>query len=347
MAQLKKRLRDAAAQALWLSGVTRPERWGRERLPVMTFHRVLPASAIATSPHPEIVVSPEDLAWFLDFFSEHFRCMPLGRAVEARRSEEASDLPALAITFDDGMLDNFEYAAPVLERAGVHASFYIVPENTGTGRLLWPDRVGYSLRALLSSAGGGTRADQLARAHGMERPRDGDQGQQVHELVAQLKKIPSDRVDAFVDALDEEVGSIEMPGWEGMMSFEQVRALRNAGHEIGSHSLSHPILTNCSDERLRRECEGSRRVLQDELGGDIETFCYPNGDHDERVVRAVREAGFKLAVTTRWGSNPGDADPWTLRRCDVQSETSRSETGELSVPRLSWRLSGLHPGLRQ
>ena len=347
MAHVKKRLRDVAADALWQCGLTRPGRWAKERLLVVTFHRVLPPDAIAASPHPEIAVATEELTWFLEFFRQHFRCMPLGPAVAAHRVNESTDPPPMAITFDDGTLDNFEYAAPVLRDAGVRASFFVVAENARNGRLLWPDRVGYSLRALLDHEDGSNRADQLVHAHGIVPPAVGDLGQQIHDLVADLKRLPSERVDAFADALDEEAGSVERPAWEGMMNFDQIRALRDAGHEIGSHSLTHPILTHCDDDRLRKECEGSRRVLQEELGCEPETFCYPNGDHDARVVRAVRDAGFRMAVTTNWGTNSSDANPWTLRRCDVQSETSRSESGALSGPRLAWRLSGLHPGLLQ
>jgi len=345
MTQLRKRLGDAAATALWWSGVTHPARWGKDRLPVVTFHRVLPADAVADSPYPSIAVTPEELAWFLNCFSQYFRCVSLGEAVAAQRAREPANLPWMAVSFDDGTLDNFEYAAPVLQEAGVTATFFVVAQSARSGHLLWPDRVVYGLRALLGQDDGSARAERLALAHGIDRPVAGDARQQAHDLVASLKKIPSDRVDAFADALDEETGRVELAGWEGMMTFDQIRSLREAGHEIGSHSLSHPILTNCDDHRLQKECEESRRLLEEELGVKVGAFCYPNGDHDARVVRAVQKAGFTHAVTTDWGTNSVDADPWTLKRSDIQSHTTRSRSGLLSTPRLAWRLSGLHLGV--
>lgn len=344
MIQLRKRLGDAAAAALWWSGITHPSRWGKDRLPVVTFHRVLPADAVADSPFPTIAVTPEELAWFLNLFSQHFRCVPVGEAVASQRARESADLPWMGISFDDGTRDNFEYAAPVLQEAGIAATFFVVAQNAHSGALLWPDRVVYSLQALLGQTDGSSRADRLALAHGIDRPVVGGGRQQAHDLVVTLKTLPSDRVDAFADALDEEAGPVERASWEGMMTFDHIRDLRDAGHEVGSHSLTHPILTNCDDDRLRRECEESRRHLEEALGGKVGTFCYPNGDHDARVVRAVQKAGFTAAVTTEWGTNPVDADPWTLTRCDIQSQTTRSQSGSLSAPRLAWRLSGLHVG---
>ena len=343
LSKLKRRVGDVAATALWRSGLTHPGRWAKGRLPVVTFHRVLPPEASKESPFPSIAVTPEELAWFLERFSQHFRCMSLREALAAP-SPGAGELPPLAVTFDDGALDNLEYAAPVLRRAGVSATFFIVAQNAESGRLLWPERVVYGLSALLHQPDGVARADRLAAAHELERPKDGDARAQARALVGHLKGISTEQVDAFVDDLEEEVAPPKRAGWEGMMSFEQIRSLRDAGHEIGSHSLTHPIMTNCTDERLTRECVESKRLLEDALASQVDSFCYPNGDHDARVVRAVRDAGFTHAVTTDWGTNSLGADPWTLKRSDIQSHTSRSQDGALSASRLAWRLSALHPG---
>ena len=343
LSKLKRRVGDVAATALWKSGLTHPARWAKDRLPVVTFHRVLPADALAESPYPRIAVTPEELAWFLECFSQHFRCVSLREALAAA-PPNAGDLPPLAVTFDDGTLDNLEYAAPVLRRAGVSATFFIVAQNAQSGRLLWPERVVYGLPVLLRRAGGAGCANRLLVAHGLDGVAEGDPRHQAHALVERLKGIASDQVDAFVDALEAEVGPLHLAEWEGMMSFQQIRSLRDAGHEIGCHSLTHPIMTNCSDLRLKSECEDARRLLENEIGSGIDSFCYPNGDNDARVVQAVHDAGFKHAVTTAWGTNPSGADSLTLKRVEIQSHTSRSQNGSLSASRLAWRLSALHPG---
>jgi len=97
----------------------------------------------------------------------------------------------------------------------------------------------------------------------------------------------------------------------------QVREMAAAGIMFGSHSRTHPRLTTCTDARLRDEVANSKKRLEDILGAEIRHFCYPYGDHDERVVNAVAEAGYATACTTVRGVvRPGD-DPLRLPRLAV------------------------------
>jgi peptidoglycan/xylan/chitin deacetylase (PgdA/CDA1 family) len=82
----------------------------------------------------------------------------------------------------------------------------------------------------------------------------------------------------------------------------QVRLMVKWGWEIGSHTVSHPILTRCSSATLRRELVLSRRVLQHEFDVPVDFLCYPGGIYDGRVMRAAREAGYLAATSIRYGA---------------------------------------------
>jgi peptidoglycan/xylan/chitin deacetylase (PgdA/CDA1 family) len=82
----------------------------------------------------------------------------------------------------------------------------------------------------------------------------------------------------------------------------QVRRMVMWGWEIGSHTLSHPILTHCSSTALRRELVDSRRALEHKYGVPVNFFCYPGGICDRRVMRAAREAGYLAATTIHYGA---------------------------------------------
>jgi peptidoglycan/xylan/chitin deacetylase (PgdA/CDA1 family) len=101
---------------------------------------------------------------------------------------------------------------------------------------------------------------------------------------------------------------------EPIMTASQVREWISAGHEIGSHSLTHPYLTQLPLDRAREEINASRKKLEDLFGVPIQHFCYPYGDWNEPVGELVREAGYKTACTTDPGANqPGDS-PFALKR---------------------------------
>lgn len=81
------------------------------------------------------------------------------------------------------------------------------------------------------------------------------------------------------------------------LSWDELRRLRDAGWEIGSHSCSHPYLSRLGDGELERELRESRHRIEGELGSACRSLAYPYGDHDERVVRAVAAAGYEVACT--------------------------------------------------
>lgn len=88
---------------------------------------------------------------------------------------------------------------------------------------------------------------------------------------------------------------------EPMMSAEQIKELSNAGFEIGSHTLTHPHLTELNDSELKHELVESKNRLEDLIGKPVKSFSYPYGDCDDRVIASAIEAGYSNAVTTKLG----------------------------------------------
>ncbi|MDA3913356.1 polysaccharide deacetylase family protein [Oleiagrimonas sp.] len=106
---------------------------------------------------------------------------------------------------------------------------------------------------------------------------------------------------------------------EPLMSTGQMRAWHEAGMEIGAHTRSHAHLTQCSDADLRDQVEGCRNDLEDRVGAAVTQFCYPYGEHDQRVVNAVGEAGYVAATTTRRGRALPGSDPLRLPRIPISN----------------------------
>lgn len=101
---------------------------------------------------------------------------------------------------------------------------------------------------------------------------------------------------------------------EPLMDPAEVREWLTAGHEIGSHSLTHPFLTRLPRAQAREEIAASRKKLQDLFGRAIEHFCYPYGDWNETVRDLVQDAGYKTACTTDFGINMAATPPLALKR---------------------------------
>jgi peptidoglycan/xylan/chitin deacetylase (PgdA/CDA1 family) len=312
---LRRQLRDTVSKVLFSAGLTRPERALAGRLTIVTFHRVLPERLRARYPFPGLVVTPEEFRWFVEFFRRHFECGSLLGMMRRRASH--SRKPLLAITFDDGMDDNFEHARPVLRSAGVNATFFVTSDALHQKAPLWHDRMAYSVLALLEQSHASARA--LLKEVGIE----ASQRPSAAACVEQSKRWPPERRRTWLSRAADLVGD-PVPAWNGFMSAQKLRVLASEGDEIGSHSASHEILPRCDDAALRREVFESKAVLERELGVEVESFCYPNGDQDGRVVSATRRAGYRYAVTTLFGTNAAVEEPVATAPADFRRPDSPS-----------------------
>jgi peptidoglycan/xylan/chitin deacetylase (PgdA/CDA1 family) len=332
---LRPWVRDVGAELLHRTTILSPSRVSRDKLTIATLHRVLPEDELAEYPMPGIAVTPEELDWLLELFTKHYTPGTLGEMATRFALGDRPDKPLLAITFDDGQRDNYVHARELLAAHAVHASFFVVADATEHNRTLWHDRAGYALNTLLKQ----DRAQALQLLDRVQVEPTADDP--VHALVSRAKAMSSEERERFVGELEHQAGGPQRPAWDGMMTWDELKQLHAEGHEIGSHSQSHPILPLVSDKQLEIEVAGSRAQLRQRLGFEIESFCYPNGDCDERVAGAVRRAGYRHAVTTRYGVNSSDNSHYLWKRCDMQGTHARTRSGQFSEARMLLRLTGM------
>lgn len=132
---------------------------------------------------------------------------------------------------------------------------------------------------------------------------------------------------ATVFVVSDRIGGVndwdgEIPG-EPLLAADEIRALHEAGIEIGSHGATHRALTRLDDAGLEREVAGSKETLERLTGAPVTSFCYPYGDFDDRVVEAVRAAGYHAATVIRGGISKDLSDPFRLKRVAVRGTNTR------------------------
>ena len=107
----------------------------------------------------------------------------------------------------------------------------------------------------------------------------------------------------------------EWIGKKGFLSWEAVREMSTSQVAFGSHTRSHPYLPSVTSRKhLEKEVRGSKELLEDRLGKAVSLFCYPVGGYTDAVKEAVREAGYKAAVTTNRGVKSAKRDLYALSR---------------------------------
>lgn len=260
--------------------------------------------------------------------------VPLARAVTDLAEGRPLPPRAVALTFDDGYRDNLHVAVPMLSALGLPATFFFVPALLSGDLVPWWEKLGRGFARAqapwldweeerLALADARSRLEAFGVVAERLKQRDFAQREEaVHELVARL----------------DGAGAAAVP--ELFMDWDDARRVRDAGFDIGSHSMRHAILARERPEEQHRDLGTARRLLQDGLGTAVELLAYPNGrfdDIDIATVIAARAAGHSGAVTTEHGRNDGRSPLWELRRHVVYPESSWRMFMELGRHRLRER----------
>jgi peptidoglycan/xylan/chitin deacetylase (PgdA/CDA1 family) len=153
------------------------------------------------------------------------------------------------------------------------------------------------------------------------------------EVLAEL------RVPATVFVVTD-VRGVDPPFWPGAgrtLRTDELQELRAAGIRLGSHTCTHPSLTELDDDGLRDELERSRHDLETLTGGDCDLLAYPSGHHDERVERAAEAAGYRAAFTFSFGRVTATSDRYALPRFCMGPGHHRARLAyQLSRPPSAW-----------
>jgi peptidoglycan/xylan/chitin deacetylase (PgdA/CDA1 family) len=115
-----------------------------------------------------------------------------------------------------------------------------------------------------------------------------------------------------------------------LMNWNTLGTLSGLGFECGSHTVTHPRLSELSGELCRQELSCSKSLLEDRLGRQIRHLAYPFGSYDDRVRGLAQNAGYASACTTRIGLCTASENPMVLPRVPV--------LGDESLLDFAWRL---------
>jgi peptidoglycan/xylan/chitin deacetylase (PgdA/CDA1 family) len=328
-------IRTAVIHALYGVGVLQV--WARvalrRRAVVLMYHRVLPDDARAqTWSHPAIVVSRRTFERQMQMLSRHFRVLSaeeFQKQFEAGRFEPRSCL----VTFDDGWIDTYTEAWPVLRRYDLPALVFLPSAYIGTGEVFWQERLG----RLVHAVGQRGQNDQALAARA--RPVLADFGLEaalgmtsdtarlgIMDLVRSKKREHTWDPSAAVRAIAALVPDVDTSdSIDRFIDWDQAREMAQGGVSFGSHGDSHRLLTTLTPEEVQKEVRISSAHLERSLGARPVAFCYPNGDWNRGVARAVAKR-FALAFSTRRGRvDATSEDRFAIRRVNVHEDMTRTK----------------------
>ena len=123
------------------------------------------------------------------------------------------------------------------------------------------------------------------------------------------------------------------------LTWNQLKEIKTKGFEIGSHSVSHTDFTEKrADEddhayaaRIKRDLSLSKKILDERLDQDTTYLSFPSGGHNPRILQWAEQAGYKIGLSAKKGSNPFFADPMALKRNQIIAQDIRTFITHLVV----------------
>jgi peptidoglycan/xylan/chitin deacetylase (PgdA/CDA1 family) len=315
--------RELVAAVCVSTGVTRLlERLPKQRLlVVLNYHRI--GKALET-PYDSGTFSctAAEFEWQIEYLSRHYKTAALGEFLELAEGNLALNEPTFLITFDDGYIDNYRIALPILRRHSVQAVFFLPTSFVGTGQLPCWDVIAYIVK----------RSSKTRISLAYPEPRTFDLVQEgvnrcIMHILALYTQPSMQNHDRFVDELERICDSSRPLGdaERCFLSWDEAREMQEAGMAFGSHTHRHEILTKLSKEDQTEELCVSRDILHHELGRKVDTLAYPVGARhtfSAETVEALRQTQYRAAFSFYGGFNkPGAMQAFDICRCAVAGQS--------------------------
>ncbi len=318
---------------------------------VVGYHRVVSdfkySDSLSISP---MLTSAQTFEKHLDWIARRYRFVSLDELAVGLEAGDCSGKPMAAITFDDGYRDVYQNAFPILERKGIPSAVYVVTDLVGTRQLQVHDELHLLMSTLLARQHSSSLAYWRDLAAGLELSEQSSKclSDRIHGANSPfqatrrvLETLSQSEIANFLQELRTRAAVPEQALLEFQsVDWEMLREMAGRGVTVGSHTRSHALLSNETPQAVRDEVEGSRQVLEQQLGVTINHFAYPDGKFNASVINAIAEAGYRTACTTC--AHLDQAHPLlTISRRMLWEKSCMNTFGRFSPAILSCQVNGI------
>lgn len=272
-------------------------------LVVLNYHRVRRGDLPMETAFEEGVFGPAapEFDRQMGWISKNTEVLTESELIERVDGGKEFGSPSSVVTFDDGYVDNYETAFPILRKHAVPAIFFIPTGLISSRQLGWWDVLAYLVKR-------SRRGSILIDAEEISLA---DRKQAISRLISKFKQQHGEPAPYSMERLSDACGvplpGIELQGRE-LMTWEQIREVSRNGISIGSHTHTHPVLSKLGAESQREELRMSKEILEREVGKPVRSIAYPFGGslHFGRDSMSIAsECGYEIGFSFHGRANRG------------------------------------------
>jgi len=282
-------------------------------------------------------VGLKNFKWQMTFLKSRYNVLPSYYLINNSYSSKNMSKNSVIITFDDGFENNYSQAWPVLKKLNLHATCFVLPNLSRTGKQMWVYEL-YSF--FLDSPNMVMELDNYGLGNLDLNGSLEKRFELYTKLVETLKHWPHEKRKILLNHIfskASQTNSDQENPFKLMTPQQIVKLSQSKEFDIGVHSNNHLILSTLSPEEQEEEIRSSIDMLKSWKISFIPIFAYPNGrleDFDSYSIGLLRKMGIKAALTTIYGFWNGPDDNYRIKRIPIGGDTTKWEFKAL--------LSGLH-----
>jgi len=291
--------------------------WGANRLTVLAYHRIIDSNQPDFDYYEaNVSATPAMFAQQMAYIDQHFNVVSLAEVIAFLNGESHLPPRALLITFDDGYLDNYVNARPILKQYQFPAVIFLMTSRMENTTLRpWWDTCAYAFHHTSKNDVTLPLIGDVVWTSSAERRSYREQ------FITALKNVPEKDKQRYLIALHKALEVQKAQDAKPLfVNWDQVRELVADGIACQPHTVTHPILTRISDEQVKQELQGSRDKIVAETDQTIQAFAYPNGstkDYHSVAINTLKELDYVAAFTLTAGPVPyleAKQHPYEIKR---------------------------------
>lgn len=262
----------------------------------------------------------------IKYLKRYYVNITLSSFISARETGDSLPANGIIITFDDGYENNYRCAVPILRKYGFTASVFINPryvEMTENKEkvIFWWDIIDYLMEPENS-------ADFISifEDSGIKLSLSGSFLSFKDKMKELLKVIPLQTQEKIVNEMKSRFAdNIATSKFPSLMNWQQLRELKQAGVEVGGHTLSHFAVSMLPPDKFPEELVESKKIIEEKLSNSVEAFAFPYGNrnhYSQAAVQVLKEAGYKCALLVLNRDDEEEKDGFCLNRTAILKEDS-------------------------
>lgn len=291
----------------------------RKKLIILAYHGFTETNSSGAENYLGLHIDKEAFRRQIKYLKKNYKIITLYEAIDIIKNKKEFPKNTVVLTADDGYQSNYTLAYPVLKELSVPMTIFITTNFVDNKEFLWTDKLEFAVNNTMTERlviiidkidYKLSLKDVKLKINSLEK------------IKRKLKQLSNDYrvsvIEEIEDKLKIKLNQDNAPELYKPLSWNEIKEMQDSGLvDIGSHTHTHLILSQCGSKQIYDELSSSKKLIAEKLQIKTKLFAYPNGqakDFNKEVVDNLKKLGYECAVSTMYGRNNINSDLFTLKR---------------------------------